>query len=497
MCRRSAATSRSRRPGSSSELRAARRLLYVRQALADRLVPLTPSFGTEVDEGTGHFVLASGLRRFDQYESGFAARLGLGIAARYTMQIGLDVIAEQVEQRSREVSDLLTGFDGIRLVGGRDSRGIVSFVHTSRDLFDIRARLAADGVNVWVNTPVGTLVRIAEHTLPSGARVTSLRHDGRRARPAPRGPRRGSDLSTVRPVPSPLSLEWFGCTTFRVRVAGLTLWFDTYLDRPASIPDVGLTSGQVDNADFAFIAHAHYDHMLGADTVAANAGATIVGSYETTRVLRENKVPAAQLLPVSGGETIDCGHDVRVRVFPSLHSCLFAKSNPDSGAECLGDLGVSHQERAARVAALFEALPSMAPELRALPPVDRRSQLTRRRRTAQLPDRDPGWIDPRERESSGCWTGVLGGLRPDVAVLALAGRPNVDGEPHQGTLAQFLVREVELVQPQKVVFCHHDELMPPLFPGVDTGEAIASLARDVSYARYVALPYSEPVSILR
>ena len=86
-------------------------LLYVRQSLADRLVPLTPSFGTEIDEGTGHFVLASGLRRFDQYESGFAARLGLGVAARYAMQIGLDVIAEQVEQRSREVSDL---FDGLR-----------------------------------------------------------------------------------------------------------------------------------------------------------------------------------------------------------------------------------------------------------------------------------------------------------------------------------------------------------------------------------------------
>ena len=357
-------------------------LLYVRQALADRLVPLTPSFGTEVDEGTGHFVLASGLRRFDQYESGFAARLGLGVAARYAMQIGLDVISEQVEQRSREVSDLLTGFDGIRLVGGRDSRGIVSFVHTSRDLFDIRARLAADGVNVWVNTPVGTPREDRENTLPS-VRVSPhyVTTDDELARL--RGTLRGSDLSTVRPVPSPLSLEWFGCTTFRVRVAGLTLWFDTYLDRPASILDVGLTSGQVDNADFAFISHAHYDHMLGADTVAANTGATIVGSYETTRVLRENKVPAAQLLPVSGGETIDCGHDVRVRVFPSLHSCLFAKSNPDSGAECLGDLGVSHQERSRARRRAVRGAAVDRPRARALPPVDRRSQLTRRRRTAR------------------------------------------------------------------------------------------------------------------
>ncbi len=48
-------------------------LLYVEQTLADQLIPLTPSFGTEFDEGAGRFTLASGLRRFDQYESAFAA----------------------------------------------------------------------------------------------------------------------------------------------------------------------------------------------------------------------------------------------------------------------------------------------------------------------------------------------------------------------------------------------------------------------------------------
>ena len=297
-------------------------------------------------------------------------------------------------------------------------------------------------------------------------------------------------------MPSALTLEWFGCTTFRARVAGLTLWFDTYLDRPASIPDVGLTSAQVDGADFAFISHAHYDHMLGADMVAANTGATIVGSYETARVLRENKVPPAQLLPVSGGETIDCGHDVRVRVFPSLHSCLFARANPDSGVECLGDLGVSHQERTARVAALFEALPSMAPDLVAyLQTTEGHSSRVDGGQLNYLLETPDGSI--LVNASSGYWTGILRDLRPDVAVVALAGRPNVDGEPHQGTLAQFLVGEVELLRPHKVLLCHHDVLMPPLFPGVDTGEALASLSRDASYAKYVDMPYSEPVPILR
>jgi L-ascorbate metabolism protein UlaG (beta-lactamase superfamily) len=296
-------------------------------------------------------------------------------------------------------------------------------------------------------------------------------------------------------VPQPLTLEWFGCTTFRVRVAGLTLFFDTYLDRPASIPDVGLTSSQVGEADFAFVSHAHYDHMLGSDTIAANAGATIVGSYETTRVLRENRVPASQLLPVSGGETIDCGHDVRVRVFPSLHSCLFARSNPDSAATCIGDLGISHQERAARVAAIFESMPSIAPDLATyLLSTDGHSSRSDGGQLNYLLETPEGSI--LVNASSGYWTGILRDLRPDVAVIALAGRPNVDGEPHQGSLAQFLVDQVELLKPQKVLFCHHDVLLPPLIPGIDPGEAIASLARETSYARYVEVPYSEAVPIL-
>ena len=65
-------------------------------------------------------------------------------------------------------------------------------------------------------------------------------------------------------------------------------------------------------------------------------------------------------------------------------------------------------------------------------------------------------------DSSGHWTGIMCDLRPDVAVLAAVGRGNVDGEPIQGTLAGFIAREVELLQPQRVVLCHHDDWMPPV-----------------------------------
>jgi len=64
------------------------------------------------------------------------------------------------------------------------------------------------------------------------------------------------------------------------------------------------------------------------------------------------------------------------------------------------------------------------------------------------------------QDTSGHWSGIFGGLRPDVAILAAAGRGNLDGEPIQGSLADFMARQVELVQPGQVVLCHHDDWLP-------------------------------------
>ncbi len=45
------------------------------------------------------------------------------------------------------------------------------------------------------------------------------------------------------------------------------------------------------------------------------------------------------------------------------------------------------------------------------------------------------------QDTSGHWSGILHNLRPDVAILAAAGRGTIDGEPIQGTLAQFVARQ--------------------------------------------------------
>jgi L-ascorbate metabolism protein UlaG (beta-lactamase superfamily) len=294
-----------------------------------------------------------------------------------------------------------------------------------------------------------------------------------------------------------VAIEWFGCATFRVTVRGRVLFFDAYLDgdRPPGVPHTGLSADNVNAADFVFVSHAHYDHLLGADTIARRTGAIVVGSYETARIVTSAGVAPNQVLPVSGGEPVDCGSDVRVRVFPSLHSCLFAEGSKDSGTECLGDLHVSAQVRDARAVELLGSFPALGEDHSIWYDSNHhRSSPRDGGQLAYLLECPEGSI--LFSSSAGWWSGILGALRPDVAVLAASGRPNVDGEPHQGSLAKFLLSEVEVLRPRSVVFSHHDALLPPILNATDTGEAEAVLRAKSPYAELVTLNYGDSLKIL-
>jgi L-ascorbate metabolism protein UlaG (beta-lactamase superfamily) len=291
------------------------------------------------------------------------------------------------------------------------------------------------------------------------------------------------------------TLEWLGCTTFRLRVGDLTLLLDTYVDRPASAPPVGVTAADL-SADFVFISHSHFDHIVGADVVAKNSGAPVAGSYESIRLLREANVPEAQLIPVSGGETVDCGHGVRVRVYPALHSCVFTDISADSGAECVGDLGISQQDRLARsgdlLASAMTASPALA-EWWAATVKDAPHSPQDGGQLIYLIESGQGSI--LFSASSGCWSPILRELNPDIALLACVGRPNLDGEPFQGSLAEFMVREIEMLMPRKVVLCHHDAFAGPEVSGEDTTAAVRAIQSRCSYTELVDMTYLNAVPI--
>ena len=289
------------------------------------------------------------------------------------------------------------------------------------------------------------------------------------------------------------TIEWFGTSTFRIRTEGLTLFFDGYLDRLPGLAPVGLSTREVDRADFVFVSHAHFDHLYGVDALALRTGAKVVATPESTRYLRASGVPEHQLLVVTGGETVDCGHGVRVRVLPALHACLFASSNSDSSVACIGDLDVSAQDRASKVAELFGMM-SQAP-----PPAG--AALMRMLESTSSHDGGQLAFLLASRSgsilvsgSAGYWRGIYADLRPDVALLSVAGRPNVDGEPFQGSGAQFVVEQVKVLGAAGVALCHHDPLFPGV-PGVDITAAASMVREELPSVVYLELAYAAPITL--
>ena len=52
-----------------------------------------------------------------------------------------------------------------------------------------------------------------------------------------------------------------GATTYRLRTNGLTIFLDTWLERPNVLPKY-LNIDDVDVADYIFISHAHFDQWV-------------------------------------------------------------------------------------------------------------------------------------------------------------------------------------------------------------------------------------------
>ncbi len=149
---------------------------------------------------------------------------------------------------------------------------------------------------------------------------------------------------------------------------------------------------------------------------------------------------------------------------------------------------MSAQERAASVAALFDLMAAAPdPAGAAFRAMNERCSRHDGGQLAYFLSTGDGSV--LVSASAGYWRGLFTGLRPHVALLSLGGRPNVDGEPYQGSNAQYALEQVQLLRPARIAFCHHDPLFPGV-PGVDIGPAAAAVRDTASGADYFALEYA-------
>ncbi|GKU14170.1 beta-lactamase protein [Fusarium langsethiae] len=304
------------------------------------------------------------------------------------------------------------------------------------------------------------------------------------------------------------TIEWLGFNTFRVKVNGLVLFLDTWLDKPDAMLSV-LAVDDVTEADYIFISHAHFDHLPGADRIALKTGAHVVANGEAINLLRSAGVPDEQLIPVAGGERIPLftrkvreaasrgevnvvpgppGAPARpdaklaaasVHVWPSLH-CLLPGSSPKDLPEVM-DTGKEYIGGASQYACTLDITFMMTHGLFKMGEHIPRDAMDDGMRSFT------DWLSsPLAKCSSpfdggqlmfnfllgegktalwnghlGAYEGILKGLepKPDVLIQAIAGRGNLNGRPFDGSAAQFAVKLSKLLgEPKKVIWSMYDDM---------------------------------------
>ena len=292
------------------------------------------------------------------------------------------------------------------------------------------------------------------------------------------------------------TLDWYGCATFGLRLGAVTVFLDAYIDRADGAAGTGLSADAIDQCDWIVVGHSHFDHLYGAERIAANTGAKIIGRDETVRVMEQAGVPLEQMICVAGGETIELGEDITVSVYPSQHSCVWSHGQmAEAGEVCLGDLGVTWQQQRERYKELLKHL-ATGLEPPGIAHVAESQQGDRGDGGAliylfETPDGSVLFQD-----TSGHWSGILHDLRPDIAILAAAGRGNIDGEPIQGSLADFVARQADLLRPKRMVLCHHDNWLPGFSIDTDVEPIRERLSRIAPHVELLELDYLDGTVIL-
>lgn len=148
---------------------------YTRASVIERLEP--PLLDVHAARWTApdRYELRDDARRFESWESNYAAKIGLGVAVDYALEVGIEAIEARVSGLAARLRTELATIPGVAVHDrGRRLCGIVTFSVGSQPAVEVRRRLREQAINTWVawhehallagpDGPPGDLVRASVH----------------------------------------------------------------------------------------------------------------------------------------------------------------------------------------------------------------------------------------------------------------------------------------------------------------------------------------------
>ena len=160
--------------------------VYVRkERIAQTEPPLLDLHAAELTSAS-EYMIRPDARRFENWESYIAGRLGMGAAVDYALELGMDNIWQRVQQQGERLRTRLQAIDGVRVHDTGEVRGgIVTFSRDGVASEDLLAALSAEKVNTSLSNIYrthldpeledrGTYIRASAHYVTTDEEIEKL-----------------------------------------------------------------------------------------------------------------------------------------------------------------------------------------------------------------------------------------------------------------------------------------------------------------------------------
>ncbi|WP_243726117.1 aminotransferase class V-fold PLP-dependent enzyme [Actinomadura rubrisoli] len=145
--------------------------LYVRQGIVQTLEPPFLDLHAATWKAPDGYEIREDARRFETWERYVAGQMGLGAAADYAMEVGIEAIEERVTALASALREELADRPGTTVLdGGERPSGIVTFTVDGHEPAEIKTVARQAGVNVNTTSPRSQ--GYDPHALPSAVRAS-------------------------------------------------------------------------------------------------------------------------------------------------------------------------------------------------------------------------------------------------------------------------------------------------------------------------------------